>query len=335
MLQKHKIDDLRKASLRAEYLSRINRVIDYIEANLDKELSLDILSRVACFSHFHFHRIFSAMVGETLNRFIQRLRIEKAAAQLICSPWKPITEIALDCGFSCSAAFARVFKENFGMSASEWRSRGVAQESKIRKTRRKDGQPIGNIRKEVIQSSCYIDDNTNNLTWRIEMKDKQDVHVEVMEMPAYHVAYVRHIGPYKGDSNLFENLFNRLMRWAGPRNLLRFPETQIMSVYHDDPKITDENKLRTSVCITVPEDTPVEGDIGKMTVPGGKFAAARFELSASGEYQNAWDFVYGTWLPESGFQPDDRLCYELYRNNPKEHPEGLHIVDICVPVKPL
>lgn len=329
------MDDLRKASLRAEYLSRINRVIDYIEANLDQELSLDILSRVACFSHFHFHRIFSAMVGETLNRFIQRLRIEKAAAQLIHFPQKTITEIALDCGFSGSAAFARVFKENYGISASEWRSRGALQESKICKTYGKDRQPIGKIRKEIIQFSSYIDDITNNLNWRIKMKNKKSIHVEVKEMPAYHVAYVRHIGPYKGDSNLFENLFNRLMRWAGPRNLLRFPETKVMSVYHDNPEITDENKLRTSVCITVPEDTPVEGDIGKMTVPGGKFAAARFELSGGDAYQDAWDFVYGSWLPESGFQPDDRLCYEMYQNSPKEHPEGIHIVDICVPVKPL
>ena len=45
--------------------------------------------------------------------------------------------------------------------------------------------------------------------------------------------------------------------------------------------------------------------------------------------------VFGGWLPESGYQPDDRLCYEIYQNDPKEHPEGIHIVDICVPVKPL
>ena len=92
------------------------------------------------------------------------------------------------------------------------------------------------------------------------MKGKNQIKVEVKEMPKLHVAYVRHIGPYKGDSELFERLFGNLMKWAGPRGLLRFPETKVLAVYHDDPKITDEDKLRTSACITIPGDTPVEGE---------------------------------------------------------------------------
>ena len=166
------------------------------------------------------------------------------------------------------------------------------------------------------------------------MEDQNQIRVEVKDMPELQVAYVRHIGPYQGDSALFENLFAKLMKWAGPRGLLRFPETQILTVYHDDPDITEAEKLRTSACITVPQDTSVEGEIGKMVVPGGKFAVARFEISGD-EYQAAWDALMGGWLPESGYQPDDRLCYELYHNDPKEDPEGKHIFDICVPVKPL
>ena len=166
------------------------------------------------------------------------------------------------------------------------------------------------------------------------MKDMNQVQVEVKDMPEFNVAYIRHIGPYAGDSDLFEEIFTRLMNWAGPRGLLRFPETKVIAVYHDDPKITDEDKLRLSACITVPEDTPVEGEVGKMAVPGGKFAVARFELSTD-EFEEAWNMVYGGWLPESGYQPDDRLFYELYHNDCREHPEKKSIVNICVPVKPL
>lgn len=100
-------------------------------------------------------------------------------------------------------------------------------------------------------------------------------------------------------------------------------------------EITAEDKLRISVCITVSADTSVDGDVGKMTIPGGQYAVARFELTGSGQYENTWDTVMGGWLPESGYLPDDRICYEIYHNNPKEHPQGIHIVDICVPVKPL
>ena len=166
------------------------------------------------------------------------------------------------------------------------------------------------------------------------MEDKIQFQVEVKEVPELQVAYVRHIGPYQGDNQLFENLFEKLMIWAGPRGLLRFPETQLLSVYHDDPDITPADKQRTSVCLTVPPDTQVDGEIGKMVVPGGKFAVARFEINVD-QYAAAWDAFMGGWFPESGYQPDDRLCYELYQNDPKQHPEGKHIFDICLPVKPL
>ena len=327
-------DEDQQVYLRQEYVSRINRVIDYIENHLDQNLSLELLAGVANFSRFHFHRLFRALVGETLNSFIQRNRIEKAASQLLDNPKKSITEIAFDCGFSGSASFARLFKETYQVSASEWRAGAHMHHSKIRKTKSKYDQLNGKNRKDFDISSHYIDARTQNPNWRIKMKGQEQIQVEVKEMRELNVAYVRHIGPYKGDSELFENLFNKLMKWAGPRGLLRFPETQVLTVYHDDPKITDEDKLRTSACITVPKNTPVEGAIGKMTIPGGKFAVARFEIAEDG-FEEAWNMLMGGWMPESGYQPDDRLCYELNHNDPKEHPDHKHIVDICVPVKAL
>ena len=167
------------------------------------------------------------------------------------------------------------------------------------------------------------------------MIKKQLLNVDVKEIPEIHVAYARNIGPYKGDTDLFEKLFNKLFQWAGARDLLHIPETKVMSVYHDNPDVVDESKLRTSVCITVPENTEVEGPVGKMTIPGGKYAIAHFEVDQT-EYEAAWDALYGIWLPESGYQPsdDDRPAFEVYLNDPREHPEHKHIVDIYMPVKP-
>lgn len=346
------INDFKRKQLRAEYISRINRVIDYIENHLTDELTLATLAEVADFSRFHFHRIFQAIVGETLSQFIQRVRVEKAATQLLCNPRKSITDIAFDCGFSGSAAFSRVFRNTFDMSPSQWRMQKFQEDndadndrneagknnSKICKIESKKHKLLDKIRKDFDFNLHYNYGENHNI-WRIQMIDKKnlkqiDAKIEVKEMPEHHVAYVRHIGPYAGNESLFEELFGRLFKWAGPRELLKFPETQIMAVYHDSPDLTDEDKLRLSVCITVPEDTKVDGEVGKMVVPGGKFAVGRFEID-SDQYPHAWYTVMGGWMPESGYQPDDRLCYELYHNDPKEHPEGKHILDICVPVKPL
>jgi AraC family transcriptional regulator len=108
-------------------------VLDYIEANLDGDLSLATLARVANFSACHFHRVFRGVVGETLNQCILRRRVEKAASFLLTNPTRPITDIVLDCGLSGSASFARSFKEAFGLSASDYRSAGASAKSKIGK----------------------------------------------------------------------------------------------------------------------------------------------------------------------------------------------------------
>jgi AraC family transcriptional regulator len=333
MTDMDRYDNARKKALRDEYIGRINRVLDYIEGNLDGELSLKTLAKVANFSEFHFHRIFKSLVGETLNQFIQRRRVEKAASMLIGNPTKSITDVAFDCGFSGSATFARVFKETFGVSASQWRENGGRIESKNCKTKSKIDKIDSKVGKDIDLISYTIDLESGKFLWRYKM-NKSEIKVEVKEMPDMHVAYVRHIGPYKGDAALFEGLFMKLCSWAGPRGLIRPPQTQFISVYYDDPEVTEDEKLRVDVCITVPEDTQVEGEIGKMTLPGGKYAAGHFEILPS-EYGEAWNAMMCGWLPESGYQCDDRPCFELYLNDPKQHPEGKHIVNICVPVKPL
>ena len=78
------------------------------------------------------------------------------------------------------------------------------------------------------------------------------LEIEVKDMPEWTVAYVRHTGPYAGDEALFGKLIGKLMQWAGPRGLIKPDESKMLFVYHDDPEITDESKLRTSVLLTVP-----------------------------------------------------------------------------------
>ena len=334
----------KQTQLRAEYQFRINRVLDYIEANLGSNLTLAELAEVALFSPYHFHRLFRAMVGETPNQFVQRVRLEKAAALLLNNRARAVTEVALNCGFSSSATFARAFREKFGLTASQWREcRGHREcerpiDSKNCKTDSKQWKTLRNWRKDYDVVSLYSSDISNHLLWRVTMKSDQkealQFNAEVKELPNMTVAYVRHVGPYQGDVELFGRLIGKLCTWAGSRGLLGRPGSKLMSVYHDAPEITDESKLRLSVCMTVPEETPVDGEIGKMVINGGTYAVGHFEMNDD-QYEEAWNALMGAWLPESGYQPADGLCFEDYLNDPKDHPEGKHIVDIHIPVKPL
>src|ERR1700712_2284808 len=114
------------------YIRRINKAIDYATENLDKKISLDVLAAQALFSPYHFHRIFRAVMGETVNGFTTRMRNEKAARLLRFSK-KTMTDIAMECGFSSSSTFSRIFRQYFQISPTEYRHGTEIQNSKIRK----------------------------------------------------------------------------------------------------------------------------------------------------------------------------------------------------------
>lgn len=312
-----------------EYISRINRVLDHIDTHLSDEMTLEELASVACFSKYHFHRVFQGVVGETLFQFIQRLRIEKAAQMLHAKKRMSVTEIFYECGFTNHAAFSRAFKQTFGMSPSVWRA-SVDEKSNISTTLSNDGIQQRSYRKAHALLHDYTSFSGRTQKGSGAMQTVQG-KVRVEEWKDTTVAYVRHIGPYVGDSALFDTLFKKICGWAGTRGLLG-KDSQYIVIYHDDLAITDEDKLRISVCVTVPEKTEVSGEIGKMTIPKGTYAMARFVLR-SDEFSAAWQWVYSTWLPSSGYQSGDNPCFELYPGDPKE--DGSMEVDICISVKPL
>jgi AraC family transcriptional regulator len=300
------------------YKSRINKAIDYIESNLENAFTLEELAKEAGFSKFHFSRIFKALVGETPFQFIVRIRLEKAAALLTMKSRESITGIAFTCGFTDISVFSRNFKSYFKKSATQYRN----EKSNL-------NQADSNTQQTGNTTSMYFCHDLQTIKWRTTMKLNKSV--EVRELPKMTVAYIRHTGPYKGDEKLFEKLWGKLCTWAGANDLMRQPDLKFLTVYHDDPKITVDEKLRISVCVTVPPGTKVDGEFGKMEIEGGKYVIARFELTAN-DFMEAWDWVYGHWLPVSGYQPDDRPCFELF---PREPENGKFVVDICVPIKPV
>lgn len=101
-----------------DYVERVNRAIDYILCNLDQPLQLEVVARVAFFSPFHFHRVFQSLLGETLNHFVKRLRLERALFILSHGRERSLTDIALECGFASSSDFSRSFKQRYGVPPS-------------------------------------------------------------------------------------------------------------------------------------------------------------------------------------------------------------------------
>lgn len=310
--------------LHEEYVSRINKVQDYIENNISEEFSLIRLSEIANFSPYHFHRIFYSITGETLFQYIQRVRIEKAAVLLLKNKKVSIMEIALECGFSNQASFAKAFKNYFNLNASKFRNEESIEKNINCKTE-------SNLGKVLTKRVCYNNAEINK--WCYKGQEDISYVVEVKKVTEIKVIYVRHTGPYKKDVQLFEKLFSKLSTWAAKRNLISSDETKWLILFHDTPDITEDNKLRISVCMTVSEEVKVDGEVGSLIIPEGKFAIGHFELK-NDQYQAAWNAMFDDWFPVSGYQPDDGLSFELYPNVSPNNTKK-QIVDIYIPVKPL
>ena len=158
------------------------------------------------------------------------------------------------------------------------------------------------------------------------------MNVHVRELPAHHVAYMRYVGPY-GPHGIPE-LWAKLRKWMEARDLLS--EAQItLGVAYDDPSITEAQKCRYDACVVVPQSFQPDRWVNVMDVPGGKYAVWEFAGTAH-EIEEAWDRVFSAWLPNSGYQPDDRPCFEQYHGNPCVAAKaGTFRCDLCLPVRPL
>lgn len=275
------------------YKEKINRVVDYIQTNLEMDLSLQQLSKIACFSEFHFNRIFSAIMGEPVYRFIRRLRLEKSAGLLLANPGKTITEIALMCGFDSSSSFAKSFKNHFKMNATEWRN-------KSKNIFDKQSIPI-----QIEQGQVSVINSSPEWVFLKEDSIRQVVIEDILPLK---VAYIRNVGSYQGDEILFKKLNTQLFQWAVPRGHVN-DDTFTMNIYHDNPEITEKQKLRVMVAIPVLDIAKSSGLVGITKISGGKYGVCRFLLKRD-EFMEAWDWMFSVWLINSGYEWDNREAFE-------------------------
>jgi AraC family transcriptional regulator len=292
------------------YIRRINRVIDHIREHLDEPLPLKTLARVAYFSPFHFHRIFSSLTGEPVHAFIRRQRVERALFQMIHGPKATLTEIALRCGFASSSDFSRAFKQAYGFSPRRYSREEFLKNSKIRQ--------------DLLPNTGYgfdaLPDASNPDGFRVRLLDR----------PLQRIAFVRVIGGY-GPERIMAG-FEKLMEWGRKHGLV--PSGQLIGMSPDNPEITPMKKYRFDWCLVLPPDLKPEDEISVGAIPANRFAVVRFRGDIQAEYR-AWTYLFHTWLPRSGYQPTQDPAMEVYRQHPLKAGWKTFDLDCCMPVKPL
>lgn len=261
------------------YQHQIDKVIEYIGKHLDEKLSLTQLSDIACFSKYHFHRLFTTYTGLSLQQYIRWLRLKRAAHQLIIYKDKSIINIAIDAGFESHEAFSRVFKQTCGLSPSEFRE----------------------------AQSWH---SWEQPPYTLPKQDEITMNVTIKQMNARRLAVVEH----RGSPNLVGESVNKLISWAKAQPINLKPTAgEAFGFGYDDPKLTPANEFRFDLAITVPENLVLKGDIVEKHLPAGRYAVAMHK----GSRDNIGETIYGMyreWLPKSGEELGDLPCIFCYYN---------------------
>ena len=288
------------------YRERILRVLIHIQNNLDEELSLDELARVACLSHFHFHRVFRGLIGETVKDHVRRLRLERAASRLKQGA-DSILNIALASGYETHESFTRAFEAMFEEPPSTYRrSRSYAciHEPPSKVHFAPDGE----------------------FAFEISTERRTKVEVQVKRLEKMRVAFVRHIGPY----NQVGQTWSKLMSWAGAKGLMG-PQTTTMGFSYDDPEVTPPERLRYDAAMSVPDSVVAEGEVGIQETAPGEYAVTT-HVGPYEKLNETYTRLCGEWLPHSGRELRDGAALEFYRNSPFNTPPEQLVTEIWMPL---
>lgn len=147
------------------------------------------------------------------------------------------------------------------------------------------------------------------------------------------VIYVRFRGTYLEFRKNCAKLYKKLLDYATRNKLIIEGETKVMTIYHDNPFITDSKNLRTSIAMSLPKVCNIidDDEISFMTI-SGKFAVGHFELTRT-EYDKAWKYMYQEWLFVENVKPRDSFPFEMYITQPPKNFKDKSYTDIYIPIE--
>ncbi|MCA9493070.1 MAG: helix-turn-helix domain-containing protein, partial [Myxococcales bacterium] len=263
-----------------------------------EDLRLEDLARVACFSPFHFHRVFRALVGETPHAFLQRVRLERVLFLRAHDPGRTFTDLALSCGFSSSSDFSRAFRKRYGVPPTGY---DLAAHRDAHRER-------------FAPTALRTAENTDGFT------------VVLRTLPARHVASLRVSDPFA--PGRVARAAERLMAWADARGL---GGGTWLGYMWEEPETVALDRCFYDVAVELVEPVRPDDDVritrfGPMVVAG---IDVRGDLDLE---RRAFDWLYGGWLPRSGYVPDHQPAFEVWHGRPYAHGEAHVELTVQLPV---
>ena len=283
-----------KKTTKQAYLEKLNVVIEHINNNLDKKLSIQELAKISNLSQFHFHRTMKGLLGEPIGNFITRTRVE-TAARLIRYTNIEIQEIADSVGYDTPSSLNKIFQQYYNISPSEYRNN-----------------------KDLTIMRPII----NNLD--IQLKDPK-----IVELPEKEVIYINITGEY-GNEN-YSKTWTKLWTFI-KENKLFTKGIESIGLSYDDPKVTELGKCRYDACLAIHKPVEAKGEVGVKKIDGGKFAVFMYQGSYD-NLGEVYDTIFGNWLISSEYELRNIPVMEKYLNNPNRTVAEKLKTEVYLPIK--
>jgi AraC family transcriptional regulator len=286
------------------YLVRMRAVLAHIDAHLEDALDVEQLAGVAAFSKYHFHRQFTLLFGMNVGRYVQLLRLKRAAHQLAYRDDARITDIALACGYEGPEAFARAFRRQARQSPSDFRAAPEWAPWAA------DLHALRALRSQHMPAQ------------------PQTQSVEIVERDAIPVAAIEH----RADPARLGDTLRAFIAWRREHRLHPSISATYNIVYNNPDDVPPED-FRIDICAATPEPiAPNAAGVMAKTLAGGRYAVLRHTGSDDTLGQSV-AYLYAEWLPASGEDLRDApLLFQRVRFYP-DVPEHEAVTDILLPLR--
>ena len=277
-----------------------NDVMNYIYKYIDTNINIDELSLQLNISKFHLHRIFKEEFGKNIYESIKAIRLEKAANLLITNKYSTITDISKMTGYSSQTSFLRAFKERFLMTPKEWKNGGYKEYSN-----------------KIVEKI-----STNN-----ERINFSKIEPSIVKMPEIKAYYIRH----KGYDRTIKKTWQKLQTWIYTNDIKEYKQ---MALHHDNPIITPLEECQYIAIVVLEKEEEQLKDLSLPTLIVPKGIYAKFSLTGKyGDVIKLIQWVYHTWLIQSGYETTTNPSYTMYHKNHFLVEEDEFILDFYLPIK--
>jgi AraC family transcriptional regulator len=291
-----------------DHLAQIQKAVDYIEDHLNDELSLESVARIAGFSKWHFQKIFSASVGDSLKEYIRLRRLTKAMNELVATD-KRILDISLAAGFESQEAFTRAFRVMYTMTPGE---------------ARKSGNPF-NFKKLRITME-YLD----HLYGGINM---EPIFKKMHEMKIIGCAgkFISITSPDKNNMEIIPKLWQKYM----PRRheIKNSKSSSNLGACFELPSDGDDH---SDECFYI-AGTEVENfdsipaGMEGLTVSAGEYAIFTHKGKLD-TFEHTMNYIFGSWLPKSGKKLRNSPTIDFYDHRFKLNQDDSEL-DVWIPIE--